>query len=711
MTRYGIPPSLVGAALALLLLASAARAQGVPVRTAEHDGFTRIVVDFPRRPDWRLGRAGDRYELRAPGTGAYDLSDIYRRIYADRLQRLEDLGDGRLGITLGCVCNLSVIELPNQGLVIDVRDGAPAPDDPYNIVLDPGEITPALSRDMASLRLPVVLPPPAASLDLAALGGPPRDSAEGPDQAAVERVTALREELIAQIAHGMTQGMVKMDTGRLDQLLRSTQPAAEAEATPPPPEPAPLPGAHMRIETQVDRDRRARTGSLDGTPPHLCLDDELFDVGSWYEPEQLSRSVGAAYAALFDARDRPDAAAYRNLARDMLYRTFGAEARSAIREGPADIPDRDILEDMGRIMDGDTVPERSVIARQIDCNSPGALWGLLAQDAVTPDTRMNTEAILRTLSAWPPHLRRHLGPRIARKFLDAGDRDAALAARNAVERGGSGPTPEAAMLEAQLRLDVGDHRSAEPILAEIAASRTVEAAGALADLIASRIESNGSVGDDLLDSARALAFELEADPAGQALTARIVEALVHEQRYAEALADLRDGQSREALPPETAEQLRDRTFAALAKRSDDATFLELALPALGEAPLGSAARLAVADRLVALRLPEQARKALGVNLAIPKPRERILLARIALMEDRPRIAESYLAGLEDQEAQALLKKAAARPDAVPDLPSPPAETTVAIPEAPTGLLARNRDLLGASRERRRALQNLLQTGG
>ena len=37
-------------------------AQTVRVRTGEHENFTRIVIDFTKRPNWQVGQVNQHYE-------------------------------------------------------------------------------------------------------------------------------------------------------------------------------------------------------------------------------------------------------------------------------------------------------------------------------------------------------------------------------------------------------------------------------------------------------------------------------------------------------------------------------------------------------------------------------------------------------------------------------------------------------------------------
>ena len=112
------------ASVLLTCLALPAAAQTVLVRSGEHGSFTRIVVDFANRPDWRIEQTEDGVRLFA-GRVDFDLSQVYRRISRERLQSLTQVRPGVLDIVLGCRCVVETDALPNGWLVLDVMAGEP----------------------------------------------------------------------------------------------------------------------------------------------------------------------------------------------------------------------------------------------------------------------------------------------------------------------------------------------------------------------------------------------------------------------------------------------------------------------------------------------------------------------------------------------------------------------------------------------------------
>jgi len=108
-----------------LLLPLAALAQPVRVTSGEHDGFTRLVLDYGSPQDWQVGRTLDGYALRLTGpTPTYDLTGVYDLIGRGRLAAVwVDPATQALRIGIGCACHAQPFEFRPGIVVIDLKDG------------------------------------------------------------------------------------------------------------------------------------------------------------------------------------------------------------------------------------------------------------------------------------------------------------------------------------------------------------------------------------------------------------------------------------------------------------------------------------------------------------------------------------------------------------------------------------------------------------
>lgn len=123
----GLAPWPIGMLLAALI-AAPATAGTIRLRSGEHPGFTRLVLDGGPAAGWRLGRAPGGYLLILDGEGwSFDTSEVFARISRSRLDDVRPGPEaGQLFLSVPCACHASASETADGRIVIDMRDG-PAP--------------------------------------------------------------------------------------------------------------------------------------------------------------------------------------------------------------------------------------------------------------------------------------------------------------------------------------------------------------------------------------------------------------------------------------------------------------------------------------------------------------------------------------------------------------------------------------------------------
>ncbi len=673
--RWRIAPAV----LAGLLGASAAVGETVGVRTADHVGFTRIVLDFADRPSWQLGRAGEGYELRTGRPSIrYDLNGAYRRIGRDRVAAIRSGNDGTLALELACDCALSVQELPNQGLVIDIRDGAPAAGNPFEVALDAA--TPAGLLDLARLTAPRQTEP----LIPGALSDALRPNTAG--AARRQQATMVRAAVNRSIERGVKQDIVAVRDADASEAGVG-DPLAALDGLP-----------NLRIATPGDREPP-------GSVPHgqaACVDRTRLAVADWGTPDLRQRWIGAARTSLVDLQGRPDPAAHAALAMQYIYLTFGAEAESLLDSAPPDTPDRALLRDVARIVDGRPVDPDSALRAGRHCDDEVALWQALVDPSAGFTYTNDGAAVARAFDRLPPHLRRHLGPRLVDRALTAGKTETALLLRNALTRGRLGGAAASLPL-ARLDAATGNDAAAADGLADVAGSNGPDAARAVLALVDRRIAADAAIGSDLRARLDAQTY-LAADPGLLAdLTGARMRAAAHDGDIVEGFALYDDAAARELVGAADRAALEQMLYAELVSIPDDATFISILLPRLDRLPLPDESRITTATRLIDLGLADQARAVIGAATGVPQLAERHALARIALLDRRPAVATSYLAGLADDRSLELLRRA--RDMAVLVEMPPAADVPRAEPESGTPL-ALGRQLLDESRDVSARLEGL-----
>lgn len=661
--------------IASLFLVSTAQAQAVvQVRTGEHEDFTRVVLDFQARSDWRLGRVSEStYELRLKRKNSvrFETSKAFRRIRRERLVDLENLPRlSGLRFELGCECSLRVTEWPNNWLVIDIRDVPPKTGDPYAQPFADEE-----SRRTEPSLGDLPLFPTRNREPLLLLGTEPNSSGDRLHQ----RVDDTKRTLVRQFARAAAQGIIAADPApevTAGKRLRTND--------------SPNLAANLRAVTRLDKDLADASTSLQADDD--CLAPHMLDPSNW--PDERD---DVNPAELFSADGEPNKEEHLRRAQQLLRMTFGAEAAAVLDHVPLESPSARALRDVAVLMDGPSGQARA-LSGQEGCDSVVALWAVLSGSDESPPA---SDVIVASFSDFPTAMRRHLGVRLARRLLDLGEQEAARAVKNGIERL-SAPR-EAVMLDVELSDETDTAAPAEEDLLRIALSGAEEAPEALLKLIERRIAAGAEVGLTLTDETATLAFQLDDQPIADDLRVAEVRALIQDGRYSSALSRVI------ALDPALTQErgLATALIRAVTERADDADFVSL-ISRLDQLPeIASAARVAAAERLLALDLPDLALDAIRGPKVPMREKERLLRGRIALALDQYRVAASYLAGLSGDEPRALLRQAeeALSVEAINDAPEKLPTSQV---QPKPGPLARSRALLESASDLRQDLESSLQ---
>lgn len=587
------------ALMACLLLPAPALAQVIRVVSGDHPTFTRLVLSFDIPPDWQLGRLADGYALRLAGqVPRYDLSDVFRRITRDRLSAAwADPGDGTLRLRVACACHALPFELRPGVLVIDIRDGQPPPGSSFETDFD-GKLLPALAaapRIRPRTRTGSAMPAFdwTAQLRAGPSGALPPDLPVPPPPMPAPTTAALREELLRGLSQGMSEGLI--------------DPVDRLPTTPSAPRPERVPtGGNLRLGDPLD----SRTGL---SPPQqvaadgqACPDDSRLDLSAWGETEPAATQLSSTLATLVGEFDRPDPAAVQRAVRLHLHLGFGAEARALLQAFPISSPDTAFWASLGRLVDGEADPD-GPFRGMAGCDGTAALWALLA-DPSLPPRLSRAPAVLRSFSALPAPLRQHLGPGLAERFLAAGDTATATALQDAFLRIPGPARPRATVTEARITAALGAAPQAADLLQQPANDPGPDQPLALAALVDLHAAEGRPI-DPTIESAIAAYLPQFAGTPDEAVLRRAhLLALALTDQFDAAFA---------ALPQ--APQAAPDLWRLLATGPDSAILLH----ALGADPatLAPVTRTGIADRLLKLGFPEQARLWAGTTgpLALPPP--------------------------------------------------------------------------------------------
>ena len=646
--------------LILVLMATPLGAQTVRVTTGEHESFTRLVLSIPPGADWEFGTTDDGYAFRLPGRApSWDIGSVFDRIPRDRLASIAVGPEGEsLRLVLGCTCHAMPFEFRPGVIVIDLRNGLPPAGSAFERRLEIAGSEPELAAP--SLR-PRPRPGAAPAFDWVRLSlDPPAGTTlpRGPESMLPSlpdpALQAMQAELLKGFARAASEGLI-------DPVSRPPAPGT------PPTRPSPAPPT-LRIGAPLD----ARTGL---SPPvdlsasgAICPAEDILGLERWGEAAPVSVQFAGAMTNLVGEFDQPTNEAVTKAVRFHLFIGFGAEARALLAAFPVDHPDRPFWLSLGRILDGDPDPQ-GPFRGLAGCDGPAALWATLADPSLAGD-EVNKNALLRAFSSLPPHLRRHLGPSLIDRFLQADDRATASALNDMLQRLPGLPDARQRISAARIADSLGSGAQAQTMLDEVLADPGPAQAEALIALVDLHLEDRRPLPPTVADSIGSFLSQSSAPEDATPLARAHVLALALSDQFDKAFAGL-------SAAPEAQGEL----WSLLANGPDDAILLH----AMGAdaTPLPETIRSQIAERLMTLGFPREAARWSSRPVPAPNgqdaPYRQAILARswAALGPDAPESWRQLAAKLDPTEAP----------------PGPP--------------LARGRSLADESAETRAAVESLL----
>ncbi len=493
----------------------AIHAAPVIVKSGEHDGFTRLVMDLGAPITWRVGRSLDGYALHFDGAPpTYDLTQAFALIGKGRLAALwADPESGDLRIGIACACHALPFEFRPGIVVIDLKDGPPPKGSSFELAID-GSSAPALAgRDLAMLR-----PKPRPREWVAGydwLQPPPRqaNTSQGAADASVGTISdlnlePLRKTLMWQLSKGAAEGVVDL-----------TMPS----------------DAHLAKGSEVVTDVETSTGedfnnNLGATPQELaaqgqpCITNDALDLASWGTSDPIADQLANRQVGLLGEFDRPESAAITKAVKLNLFLGFGVEARQLLIAFPFESPERAVWSSLAHLLDDDE-DMSPAFAGLAACDSAAALWAVLTGGSLTKGPQVNAPAVLLAFSRLPLHLRRQLAPRLTERFLAMRDQNSARAVKDAVMRAPDQESAEMAQVGAEIDMSLHDPRAAEAALAPMLRDSGTSTPDVIVSFVEARVAQNLPIKAELVSTLAGLVRET---PEGKDRS-RVVLALIVSQ--------------------------------------------------------------------------------------------------------------------------------------------------------------------------------------
>ncbi len=624
----------------LMVVAQGGVAQTVSVTSGEHGAFTRLVINAGGAVDWAFGRTETGYEISlGKSRSRYDLSRVFDKITKNRIGSVSLNPDsGTLQFGVGCACFATPFEIAPGTIVVDVRDGPPPQGTSFETSIG-GAVMPALT--VADRPRPRARPERTNSLAGYEWQGLPSTTPTPPSLPLEPSQTAdlgeVKRTLLRQLSDGASRGMVDLELPQRNPDEGPTSDHALASQV--------RIGQNLGLVANFDTDEPERlTQSGDA-----CFPDDEVDLGTWGREDRIPDQFADVKQNLAGEFDKPDPDAVARTARFYIYLGFGAEAYQILTVFGTEPRQQDQLLTLSGIMEGREDPG-GAFAGMAACDNAAALWSLLADLSQTNAQTVNKRAILRTFSALPLHLRRHLGARLAEAFRLSGDLQTATTLVASIVRGPGNPGPAVRLTEVELKIDRGENAAATHDLADLSSDTGPDAVKAKILMVTRQIDS-----DDPIDPRSVTTF----DALAQEYKGTEMEPSLHlvQTKVRAALGDFDGAFDRLPTTPDAAETVwrllanaPEAPFLNHATAVDDAERLKLPL----------VLRRDIATRLLKVGFGSLARSWLQLEADQPgqaDPTDRLLLAQAALQERNPTLVRGLLAGLTSDEALEQIAKA------------------------------------------------------
>ena len=674
-------------AFIFILLPVVSFALPVRVQTGEHANFTRVVLTIDRTTRWEVRRDVDAYVVQLSTNNGFDLSRFFDLIPRDRIMNATQDGEGALRLGVTCRCRVDAFLFRPDILVVDILDGSPSVDSPFERPITGTESVNQKNLPTHQYALPpnAILPvimhasdeiPPFETPQLPIGTGSVDDTEPAVPGVPEEDLASLEQAITQSLARGLTQGVLAADLPNKEQAqlldLNSQQYFTD--------NPSPMPGLLARTSTDpraipdTVQDAETQTGQS-------CLPDSFFAVADWSDDRPFSDQLTEARNAITTAADRYDENAILRLARIYMAFGFGREAIRTLELDGTQSQERLYLAQMARIVDGENV-ESDLFTAQVSCQSNVAFWAMLATRDGALDAQMDRSAVLNTFKMLPPRLQRYLGPRLSDRLVAVGDQDGARQALEAA-RGGETISVDVILSEATLNHAIGEDDRAKGAITELARDNARVTPEAFIRFFDQATENDQPLNPEDFLLADALRFENANMPVAGDLAGAQIRALLAKDDIAAARALIAaEGKSLSVAQVTVFDAAIVDTILGLA---DDTLFLEHVLSEdLPDVSAGM--QNALARRVLALGFPEEAGALLKVPANGPDAVDRLLLrADIARVERGASNVETAAAEPAFGELQAV-------------------QAPISLTDAP---LAQSRALLDASTQTREELNRVL----
>jgi len=585
-----------------LLFPNISIADTLKVIAGNHDNFVRIVVLSNERRMLEVEISSNKFILEfGEKDTKFNLLGVYEKIDNNRVNRISDLGGGRLEIEISCLCHAKKFEV-DGGIVVDIIDGVkedvgeakfafdPNPETILHQIFDSIELTE--SRGLVSNWIGRMKPKRSDLLQ--SLGGstPNFDySNQNESGGALEdnrgglnlSSTGARNDLYTQVGIAATRGIVSIDTlerrsSELDSLSTTENEISDVEVT------SQFRNGEVLEHLKIDRvDNVEENLQRNMSVPGRCSQfEKKYDLG------YLNKKT-----------------------------TFGLEALEILKLTNFLSPEKkEVYKSIANIIEYGSSLGSAVFREFSLCDSHLALWAILSDLTSENPLEFSVDSIKLSFSELPLHLRRHLGPKLSQRFLKLGNLAVAEEILQSIDRASGVHGSEFEMTRIELHLSETDPMLARSQLEDVFRADGPFAPASVVRLVDLSFENEIEIPAGFESAVAALAFEARGTSDEEPLMKAMLQIAMRKEEPIKILRAIEkanlDGvigdSSRNILQNQLLNmkiaKIGDDDFVELLfQESLDVSSLELAPETLGY----------IATRLMEIGLNEQSRGFLELN--------------------------------------------------------------------------------------------------
>lgn len=646
------------------LFPSMAFTQTIPVQAGEHRDFTRFVIRIPEGAGWNIETKIGRVDVSFSNfDGSFDIRTVFNRIPKTRVSNLEQIPTG-LSFELQCACEVTSFIAEDRYLAIDFLEGPPLSAEDFR-------------RRNEQHRTIAIRPSAFSYGDLLwsneALGSQSAPMEPYPAEELVanteeQQHSQVREQaVLAEARERMQNGVMSAATRGILRPATALPLPAKADES----ERVSRPDNHNTLADEPILDTLANSSNVSVTTssdladqaelaePYQdsasCLSTKNLDIVGWASSDSGLSQIGSLRASLFNEIDRPRNEAILSLVRAFLYFGLGPEAKQVLAIDP-DVEDKHPeLIDIADVMEFGYARNPRVIHAGLNCPSEIAFWSVMSAKSIPETQQVNIEAVLRTLSQLPLHLREAFAPIVAARLLDIGEVDAAEAALRTLSRSMEELTAKANIASAELKIERGDRKSGTETLLSMIERGDAESPDAIIALMDEKVASGTSVSPDVALLVDSYAFQYSSSEMGDALLRAQIFSLAKSQQHRKSF-ELLDRHKENNFIAQKFAEIQEVLIKEITINSTDIVFLSTLVEYLDRISEGvdPSALLLAAERAFDLGFTEVANQVLDLIKNSERNEDaRILSARILIEKGRFVDAVELVSDIESAEANGV----------------------------------------------------------